>query len=156
MVVEHFRYLRLAAPFIVSTGMFFGTASAEVFSISSPDHPPAWYNRAGDKLSQTLSWNNSKQELCLTVAYSSIAATSFVWRDQTYVDSFNLTFPMVRLDRSTNRLYFMEKGTRVEIGRLESSFFGSRVILDDDVALSAHRRNGYVEATITVGEEIGR
>ncbi len=147
--MKNFRILILATALFSAHPIF---SAGAAFSITSPDHPPDWYNRAGEKLSETLSWSTSKQELFLTVAYSNIAATSFVWRDQTYVDSFNLSFPSVRLDRSDNRLYIREKGNRIGIGRLEPGLFGSRVILDEEVSVSAQRRNGYVEAAITGGK----
>ena len=46
-------------------------AGPPALSIASPDHPPVWYNRTGDKLTQYLEWSNSKDQLVLHVAYSS-------------------------------------------------------------------------------------
>jgi len=125
------------------------SADQSNFCITSPDRPPVWYNRSGDKLSEELRWSNSKQQLMLRVAYANVDSTVSAWRDQTLVDTFVLSFPTVRLDRSTSRLYFIDDhGREINIGHLESGLFGNRVVLDDNVELSAHRRNGVITAAI--------
>jgi hypothetical protein len=124
-----------------------GSATAYGFSLTSPDRPPVWYNLAGDKVSQELDWDRSKQELVSYIAYSRVEFTPE--RDQTLYDTFHLTFPMVRLDESTDQLYFVGKnGHRVTIGHLESGFLGTRVVLNDDVRFSENRRDGVVRAMI--------
>ena len=123
------------------------------FSITSPDRPPVWYNASGDKLSQYLNWSDEKGELVLHIAYNHGNSDAF-WRDQTWVDSFELSFPMVHLDRLQNRLYFIgDGGRKLTIGHLAPGLNGSHVMLEKGVELSAHRRNGSVNATIrTIGE----
>ena len=118
-------------------------------SITSSDHPQEWYNRTGDKLSQYLEWSRSKDHLVLHVAYANVSDTSSVWREQSYVDSFDLSFPTVRLDRSANRLYVVAShGHESTIGHLESGAFGNRVVLEHHLELSAHRHNGVIRASI--------
>ena len=126
---------------------FHSSADPSGFSITSPDHPPAWYNGTGDKLNQYLAWSDTKGQLVAHVAYNLGNSTSYQ-RDQTWVDNFELSFPTVHLDRSTNRLYVPDHGREITIGRLESGVFGTRVVLSDNFELSAHRRHGVVQAAI--------
>lgn len=124
-------------------------ADSPQIRIISPDQPSIWYNRAGDKLSQYLQWSDSKNELLLRVAYSELESDPVVWWDQFYVDNFELSFPSVRLDRSTKQLYVVgKKGEIVKIGHLESGVFGCRVVLGRNFELSVHRENGIVNAEI--------
>jgi hypothetical protein len=119
------------------------------FSITSPDRPPVWYNRTGDKLSQYLEWSRTKGQLVLHVAYANVSDTAAVWSDQSYIDTFELSFPTVHLDSLKNRLYVVaDQGREINIGHLESSVFGTRVALNPDLEFSAHRRNGVVQAAI--------
>jgi hypothetical protein len=137
--------------FIILAGYFSllsSLASPPALSIASPDHPPVWYNRTGDKLTQYLEWSNSKDQLVLHVAYSSIPSSPEVWSDQYYIDKFKLSFPTVRLDRSQNRLYFANHGHEITVGHLDSGILGTRVELENNVELSAHRSNGVLHATI--------
>jgi hypothetical protein len=125
------------------------------FFLVSPDRPAVWYNLAGDKVSQELSWDRSKQELVSYVAYSRVEDTPI--RDQTLYDTFKLSFPMVRLDESNDSLYFVGKnGHRVTIGHLESGILGTRVVLNDDVQFSEHRHDGVVHAAIASVNHLGR
>ncbi len=129
-----------------------GRAGEPSLSIASPDHPAVWYNRSGEKLSQYLEWICSKEQLVLHVAYANVGNTSAVWRNQSYVDAYELSFPTVRLDRSNNRLYVVSKhGHESSIGHVESGAFGHRVVLDRRVELSAHRQNGVIKAAINSG-----
>jgi len=127
------------------------SAGEPSFCIVSPDHPPAWYNIAGDKLSQKLTWSDSKEQLRLHVAYSQVASPA-VWRDQTLIDTFELSFPSIHLNRITNRLYFIgANGREIDVGHLAPGPFGTRVVLDDNVELSAHRHDGVIRAAIESG-----
>lgn len=84
----------------------------------------------------------------LHVAYKRGESTSFP-SDQTLIDAFELSFPTVHMDWSKNRLYAVDdRNQEVSIGHLESGVLGTRVILNDNVKLSAHRQNGVVEAAI--------
>ena len=121
------------------------------FCVVSPDRPVVWYNRSGDEIGKELAWNNSKQKLEVYVAYSNTAYTSN--HDQTLYDRFRLSFPTVRLEGATGRLYVRdEKGRENEIGHLRSGFLGSRVVLDKNVRVSVHRKNGVVTAALVSGE----
>jgi len=130
-------------------------ATAFGFSITSPDRPAIWYNRAGDKVSQHLDWDREKREVVLYVAYNTVEFMPLA--DQTYYNTFRLSFPMVRWDESTNRLYFIDRhGRRIDIGHVEPGIMGDRVVLNDDVRLSAQRSNGVIHAAIVSGEKAER
>lgn len=124
-------------------------AEQSYLCITSPDHPSVWYNRAGEKASEELRWRNSKDVLNLDVAYYNIANTSVTWNDQLYMDRFELTFPTVHLDRATNQLYFTDDHQqKIIIGHVDSGMLGTRVILNKNVEVSAHRQNGVINAAI--------
>ncbi len=119
----------------------------EGFSLVSPDHPAAWFNESGQKVSQELSWDEGKQELVLRMAYDTVQYTPD--RDQTLYDRFVLTFPEVRRDASTGDLFIVDAhGHKIALGRIEKGFFGSRVVLGDHLTLSAHRVHGVIVAKI--------
>ncbi len=121
------------------------------FSIASPDHPSAWYNLSGEKVSQELDWDHGKERLVLFIAYSTVPNTPS--RDQTLYTTFRLSFPMVRRDYSTDRIYFVdENGRKVDLGRLRRGIFGTEVVLNDQVRLAAHRQDGVINATISSGD----
>jgi hypothetical protein len=132
----------------ISAGLAWGTG----FVLTSPDRPPIWFNRSGDKVEQDLSWDHARQELVLYVSYDQV---QFIpEQDQTYYDTVRLAFPTVRLDESTNQLYFVgERGRKITIGHLESGVFGEHAVLNNDVQLSAHRRDGAVHAQIVHGPQ---
>src|ERR1700677_4130259 len=93
-------------------------AAAADWSIISPDRPPIWYNPVGMKVSQNLEWE--KGELVLHLAYDRVEFTPS--SDQSYYDTFKLSFPTIHLDGSTKHIYFQaDDGRKVDIGRLESS-----------------------------------
>jgi hypothetical protein len=119
------------------------------FTLASPETPAIWYNRAGAKVNQYLTWDDSKRMLILHLAYDRVEF--FPYSDQTYFDTFHLAFPSVKLDGATDTLYFIgTKGHRVSIGHLEDGAFGRRVILDQNVQLSADRRSGFIHAAIVL------
>jgi hypothetical protein len=122
--------------------------------ITSPDHPAVWYNRMGDKLTQYLEWNQAEDQLVLHVAYANVGNTSAVWRDQYDIDTFKLAFPNVHLDSTNNRLYVVTRhGHEDSIGHLEPGVLGTRVVLNPDLELSAHRQHGVVNASIMSAEK---
>jgi hypothetical protein len=145
MKVPHY-LLVMAAAFLMQPPC---QADGPGFAITSPDHPPVWYNRSGDKLSQYLEWSRSKEQLVLHVAYANVGNTSAVWRNQSYADTFELSFPAVHLDSANNRLYVAARhGHTSTIGHLEPGVFGDRVVLEHHLELSAHRQNGVIKAAI--------
>jgi hypothetical protein len=120
------------------------STNATAFSVVSPDQPPVWFNRAGQKVSQYLTWDKSKGELILNVAYNELQNEQTY--DETYYDTFKLHFPTVHFNPSTDHLFVNDEGGKpINIGHLD----GSRVELDNGFVLSAHRRNGVVVAMIT-------
>ena len=120
------------------------STNAAAFSVVSPDQPPVWFNRAGQKVSQYLLWDTSKGELILNVAYNQLQNEQTY--DETYYDTFKLRFPTVHFNPSANHFFVNdENGRPVTIGHLD----GSRVVLDNGFQLSAHRHNGVVLAMIT-------
>ncbi|HEY0257828.1 MAG TPA: hypothetical protein VGC39_10325 [Candidatus Methylacidiphilales bacterium] len=124
------------------------------WAITSPDHPAIWYNPSGMKVSQDLNWDRTRQMLVLNLAYDRVEFTP--QNDQTYYDTFRLFFPTIHLNGSNNRLYFQaDDGRHIEIGRIESGIFGNRAVLDDNYQLSAHRRDGRIEAKITMASGSG-
>jgi hypothetical protein len=118
------------------------------FSVASPDHPPIWFNRSGDKVSQELSWDKARRELVLYVSYDTIQ--NWVTNDQWYYDNFKLSFPDVRLNESTGSLYFMDQhGRHITLGHIEDGAFGRHVVLDDDVQLVVNRHDDAIHASIS-------
>jgi hypothetical protein len=145
-IMKHLKLLLIIVA--VSLSQLPCSAGQPNFCITSPDRPPVWYNRTGDKLSQYLDWSHSKGQLVLHVAYNKGDSTSYQ-RDQTLIDSFELSFPTVHMDWSKNRLYVVaDHGREITIGHVDTGGLESRVILEDNLELSAHRRNGVVQAAI--------
>jgi hypothetical protein len=129
---------------LLAAGVLGTSTIASAFSVVSPDQPPVWYNRAGQKVSQYLVWDKPKGELTLNVAYNQLQNEQTY--DETYYDTFKLRFPTVHFNPSTDHLFVNdENGRPVNIGHLD----GTRVVLDNGFVLSAHRRNGVVLAMIT-------
>jgi hypothetical protein len=126
------------------------SAWAENFWIASPDHPSIWYNRSGDKISQELIWNASRNELLAEVAYNELEYLSL--RDQLHYDTFKLSFPTIHLNEATGRLYFVDRRKhRHDIGSVKNSSPGAKVTLDPEVHFSVYRRDGVVNAVIISG-----
>jgi hypothetical protein len=129
------------------SAMTAGRLMGQGVSLTSPDHPAIWYNPVGDRVEQYLTWDRAKGVLMLNVAYDEEESRPV--RDQFYYDSFHLSFPMVRLDEATNRLYVPGgHGGRVFIGHLEPGMMGNRVVLNDDLEFAAHRDGREIHATI--------
>jgi hypothetical protein len=118
------------------------------FCITSPDRPPVWFNLSGDKLSQYLEWSHTKHQLVLHVAYANVANTPAVWSEQSFIDTFHLSFPTVRLDKNKTLYAKAQHNELITVGHIEPSIFGDRVILSKGLEVSAHRRNGVVNGSI--------
>jgi hypothetical protein len=52
-----------------------------------------------------------------------------------------LPFPDIKLDRENNLYVLDSRDRKVMIGRLEDGIFGRKVVLNENVRLSAHRHN---------------
>jgi hypothetical protein len=63
-----------------------------------------------------------------------------------------LPFPDVHLDRDGNLFVVSDRNQMVPIGHLENGVFGTEVVLDDRVHLSAHRRDQVLSAKLIVDD----
>jgi hypothetical protein len=103
-----------------------------------------------DKLDQSLSWNARRQSLDLEITYT-LQGEWPLHDDPDLYNRFTVHFPAVHLDPATRQLYFASSpGRRTFIGTVQPSFFGRRVVLDRNVEVSAHRRNGVIDAAIII------
>jgi len=124
------------------------TTSAEPHVLlASPDHPRTWWSNQFDKYDQYLEWSDTDRTLTGKVVYA-VPSYESSWNPVLY-DSFKVTFPSVRFDAPTNRLYYTDSHRReVTVGHLESGVFGKRVELEKGIELDAHRVNGALNAAI--------
>ncbi len=141
----------LAGVFLACQLGFASTTSTPFYTIASPDHPRSWYVGADfDKLDQSLRWDERHQVLCLDITYT-LQGEWPVRQDPDLSNRFTVRFPVVRFDPASRQLYFASSpGRRTFIGSVQSSFFGPRVALDRNVEVSAHRRNGVIDAAIII------
>ena len=123
-----------------SAAVFFSLsalAPVSAFYLQSPDRPAVWYDNTWGKVSQELTWDASKHLLVLYVSYGEPVIRE---RDPLSYDTFHLSFPGIRLDRSTSELYFLDdKGRRICLGHLGSGFFGAKVTLNPGLTAIARR-----------------
>ncbi len=148
------RPLRFLGGMIIAGIGSLGVADAKeapFYTIPSPDHPPTWYVSASfDKLDQSLRWSSRDQILSLDITYT-LQGEWPLHDDPDLYQGFTVHFPAVHLDPASRQLYFASApGRRTFIGSVEPSFFGRRVVLDRNVAVSAHRRNGVIDAAIII------
>jgi hypothetical protein len=125
--------------------------AAPFFTINSPDHPRAWFVAADfSKLDQSLSWNERDQSLHLDITYT-LQGEWPLHDDPDLYNNFTVHFPAVRLDPDTRQLYFLTpSGKKMGIGSLQPSFFGHRIVLNENVSVIAHRLNGVIQAALVV------
>lgn len=136
-----------AVSFALITFISTPACTAAPVLVVSPDRPPDWYNRAGDKVGEELDWNAERHQVEARVAYNRLDYDSE--RDQTYYDRFQLAFPNIRLDDATGRLFVVNHaGRREGIGYLKDGALGRRVVLDENLRFSVFRANGVVNAVI--------
>ena len=142
--------MKIAAAFLALlalVGALPCAAAPRSLLLISPDRPPDWYNRAGDKVGEELDWDAGRHQVEARVAYNRLDYISE--RDQTYYDRFQLSFPAIRLDDATHRLYFIDRaGHREGIGYLRDGALDRRVVLDKNLRFSIFRANGVVNAVI--------
>lgn len=127
-----------------------GTSATMV--IFSPRHPASFYFSGNDKLSQELRWNKETQTLEACVTYSLVSGGGDDEDDPSNYKTFELPFPTVKLDQNNNLIAFGRQNRAVHLGHLEGGIFGPKVVLNDNVKFSAHRRNGSLSAKIIVSE----
>ena len=121
--------------------------------IMSPSHPGTLLVDVNDKLSQDLRWNDETQTLSADVAYSLVDGGGDDEIDPANYKTFELPFPAVGIDRE-NRLFALTcQKERIFLGHLERGILGTRVMLDPNVRLIAHRHNGHLSAQLIVSFE---
>jgi hypothetical protein len=117
--------------------------------IASPDHPETWYTNGFEKLGQSFRWSNNEQGLFLDVTYGLVPYPDIT--DPTQYETFTLSFPSAKMDGMRRSLYVLDKTAhRIEIGRVVHGIFETKIVLNANVRLSAHRKNGSIVAILTV------
>jgi len=64
-----------------------------------------------------------------------------------------LPFPGIKLDKDSNLFVADGQHRKLVIGRLDSGIFGSKVVLNGNVRLSAHRRDQQLSGKLIVSAE---
>jgi hypothetical protein len=108
--------------------------------ITSPRHARTFDVSGNNKLSQDLRWNSETQSLTAVVSYSLITGEGDADFDPANYRVIELPFPSVKLDKDSNLFVWDPRNQKVVIGHLEGGVFGARVVLNENVRLSAHRR----------------
>ncbi len=109
--------------------------------ITSPRHPRTFDVTGNDKLSQELRWDAKTQTLSAFVTYSLVSGGGDEEIDPANYRVLELPFPDIKLDRENNLYVLDSRDRKVMIGRLEDGIFGRKVVLNENVRLSAHRHN---------------
>ena len=139
--------LQAGTEVIPAATQFFAPATRG-FTIVSPDHPATWEVGFNDKVGQDLKWSEREGKLVLDVTYSRITYTDTI--PPSDFKTYRVTFPRVSLD-AYGQLYVLDKhGQKIIIGSRASGPFGRQVALNKGVLLSAHRRNGRINAMLVV------
>lgn len=118
--------------------------------IMSPRHPATFYFSSTDKLSQELRWDKDTRTLFAYVTYSLVSGGGEDEQDPSNYKTFELPFPTVILDQKNNLVALGDQYKSVHLGHLESGIFGPKVVLNNNVRLSAHRKNGSLSAKLIV------
>jgi hypothetical protein len=119
----------------------------------SPRHPRTFDVSGNDKLAQDLRWNQEAQTLSVYVTYSMVSGGGDDELDPSNYKVLELPFSGVHLDEKSNLFVLNSQNERVILGRLESGIFGAKVVLNNNVQLSAHRHNGELSAKLIVSAE---
>lgn len=130
-------------------GLQAGTQQAPVpgFTIVSPDHPGTWEVAFNDKVGQSLRWSDGG--LVLDVTYSRITYTDTIPASD--FKTYTVTFPGVMLDAGGNLYVLDSQKRKIIIGSRAGGPFGKQIHLASGVELSAHRRDGRLNAALVIG-----
>ena len=144
--------------FLLATFLGFGLSGGSPvslpgasLSVTSPDRPRTWF-LGGDfeKLSQSLRWDQNTQTLSLDVTYTLHGE----WPNPENSDlskTFQLYFPQVKMSKLGRRLFLVLPGrSPIRVAMVQHGFVGDRVVLDPNVEVDAHRRNGVLIASLLV------
>ena len=118
--------------------------------ITSPRHPRTFDITGNDKLSQELRWDAETQTLSAFVAYSLVSGGGDEEIDPANYRVLQLPFPGVKLDKDSNLFVLDSQNRKLFIGHLESGIFGGKVVLNDNVRLSAHRHDRELSGKLVV------
>lgn len=118
--------------------------------ITSPRHPRTFDITGNDKLSQDLRWDAETQTLSAFVAYSLVSGGGDEEIDPANYRVLQLPFPGVKLDKDSNLFVLDSQNRKLFIGHLESGIFGGKVVLNDNVRLSAHRHDRELSGKLVV------
>jgi hypothetical protein len=125
-----------------------GAVGSPGFSIVSPDHPATWEVGFNDKVAQRLRWSESEGGLLLDVTYSLITYTDTI--PPSDFKTYTVAFPGVSMD-GDGRLFVLDNHKhKIIIGSRTGGPFGTQVALNRSVELSAHRRNGRLNAMLVI------
>jgi len=122
--------------------------------IASPNHPRTWYVNELDKFTQILRWDDEDQTLYLDVTYSLNGEWPLMdSNDPDQYGTFTVSFPDVHQNEAHHELYYVDgSGHKFSLGWIKPGVFGKKVVLRDNVKLSAHRRNGVLKAMLIVDQ----
>jgi hypothetical protein len=118
--------------------------------ITSPRHPRTFDITGNDKLSQELRWDAETQTLSAFVAYSLVSGGGDEDIDPANYRVLQLPFPGVKLDKDRNLFVLDSQNRKLFIGHLDSGIFGSKIVLNDNVRLSAHRHDRELSGKLVV------
>jgi hypothetical protein len=130
-----------------------GAGKAPVLIITSPRHPRTFDVEANDKLSQELRWNPTTQSLSAVVTYSYVSGGGDDELDPANYRVLELPFPNVHVDEKSNLFALNDHKERVSLGHLESGIFGDKVVLNNNVRLSAHRHENELAAKLIISAQ---
>jgi hypothetical protein len=106
------------------------------------------------KLSQSLRWDKNIQTLSLEVTYTLHGEWPNPENSDLY-KTFSLSFPEVKMKKPEGDLFLVFPGrSPIHLATVQHNFFGDRVVLDPNVEIDAHRRNGVLVASLLVGDRI--
>jgi hypothetical protein len=100
-----------------------------------------------------LRWDAETQTLSAFVTYSLVSGGGDEEIDPANHRVLQLPFPGVKLDKDSNLFVLDSQNRRLLIGHLDSGIFGTKVVLNDNVRLSAHRRDRELSGKLIVSAE---
>jgi hypothetical protein len=100
-----------------------------------------------------LRWDAETQTLSAFVAYSLVSGGGDAELDPANYRVFQLPFPGIKLDKDGHLFVLDSQNRKLSIGHLDSGIFGSNVVLNGNVRLSAHRRDQELSGKLIVCAE---